>query len=145
MEAAEDKSASQLGTKQRLLQPHVTLEHPRKHQLEPTRSDLTNPAGGEEWHGMQQSLMDEGGYVDNCMESSSVTVRALVRWTLSAWNDGWSAWCEFSVRREQCWRGCSAELTVEGDDWKYDEIRVERPSAIDRPLVRWTPSGRYGG
>jgi hypothetical protein len=30
------------------LQSLVALEHLRKHQLEPTRGDLTNPVNGEE-------------------------------------------------------------------------------------------------
>jgi len=53
MVVLEDKSASKPATSKWLLRPHVPLNHLRKHQLEPTRGDLINPAGGEERHGMQ--------------------------------------------------------------------------------------------
>lgn len=56
MGALEDASASILKAKQWLLQPHASLEHVRKHQLEPTGGDLMNPANGEEWHVTQQSV-----------------------------------------------------------------------------------------
>ncbi len=44
--------------------------------------------------------------------------------------------CEFHVKREQRWRGDSAELTTEGDDRKYVQMFVERALAIDRLSMR---------
>jgi len=142
MATMEDEIASIVEQDEWFLQPYVALDHLRQHQLEP-RTDLMKPAVGEERPRMQKPEI---------RISRTVVVYFSSRSYLDV-IDLKKGWIEENETRRKASNWSQHKVTVQWSlacrklnvDWKYDEIRVERCLAIDRPLVRWAPSGRYGG